>query len=105
MKIGILGTGMVGQTLGDKFIQLGHDVFMGSRNSTNEKAREWASRNGKKALNGGFREAAAFGETVFNCIKGEGTLSALEMMPLPKTSIQIFLSTSWAGSQYSILEG
>lgn len=38
MKIGILGTGMVGQTLGDKFVQLGHEVFMGSRNSINEKA-------------------------------------------------------------------
>ena len=26
MKIGILGTGMVGQTIGDTLIQLGHDV-------------------------------------------------------------------------------
>jgi predicted dinucleotide-binding enzyme len=104
MKIGILGTGMVGQTLGDKFVQLGHEVFMGSRNSSNEKAREWASRNGQKALHGGFREAAAFGEIVFNCVKGEGTLSALEMMHLPKKSLQVFWSANWAGSQSSILE-
>jgi predicted dinucleotide-binding enzyme len=79
MKIGILGTGMVGQTLGDKFVQLGHEVFMGSRNSTNEKAVEWASRNGSRAFHGEFSQAAMFGEIVFNCVKGEGALAALEM--------------------------
>ena len=31
MRIGILGTGVVGQTLGTKLAQLGHDVRMGSR--------------------------------------------------------------------------
>ena len=79
MKIGILGTGLVGQTLGDKFVQLGHEVFMGSRNSTNEKAEEWASRNGSRAFHGEFSQAAMFGEIVFNCVKGEGALAALEM--------------------------
>jgi len=40
MKIGILGTGMVGQTMGDKFVQLGHEVYMGSRNPASDKAVE-----------------------------------------------------------------
>jgi predicted dinucleotide-binding enzyme len=64
MKIGILGTGMVGQTLGDKLIQLGHEVVMGSRDSANEKAAEWVSRNGERASHGVFSEAASFGEMV-----------------------------------------
>ena len=31
MKIGILGTGMVGNTIGTKLVQLGHEVKIGSR--------------------------------------------------------------------------
>jgi NADPH-dependent F420 reductase len=80
MEIGILGTGMVGQTMGDKFVQLGHEVVMGSRSKTNEKAAEWASRNGEKASSGEFSDAAAFGEIIFNCVKGEGALAALGMI-------------------------
>jgi predicted dinucleotide-binding enzyme len=31
MRIGILGTGVLGKTLGTKLAKLGHHVFMGSR--------------------------------------------------------------------------
>ena len=31
MKISIIGTGTVGQTLASKFIELGHEVIMGTR--------------------------------------------------------------------------
>lgn len=40
MNIGILGTGMVGQAIGSKLIQLGHEVRMGSRTENNEKAAQ-----------------------------------------------------------------
>ena len=36
MKIGVLGTGIVGQTIGSKLVQLGHAVKMGSRSANNE---------------------------------------------------------------------
>jgi 8-hydroxy-5-deazaflavin:NADPH oxidoreductase len=61
MKIGILGTGMVGSTIGTKLIQLGHDVKMGSRTATNEKAIAWAQKNGIHASQGTFTDAALFG--------------------------------------------
>lgn len=79
MKIGILGTGMVGQTMGDKFVQLGHEVYMGSRNRNSDKAAEWSSRNEGKSFHGEFSQAAAFGEIIFHCVKGESALAALEM--------------------------
>ncbi len=41
MKIGILGTGMVGNTLGTALITKGHEIKMGSRDAANEKAAEW----------------------------------------------------------------
>ena len=49
MKYGILGTGNVAQEIGTKLIQLGHEVRMGSRNAKNEKALNWAKKNGSKA--------------------------------------------------------
>ena len=71
MKIGMLGTGMVGEALGTKFVQLGHQVKMGSRTANNESATKWAAKNGANASTGTFADAAAFGEISFLCLKGE----------------------------------
>ncbi len=79
MNIAILGTGMVGSTIGGKMSQLGHKVKMGSRTAGNEKAAAWAQAAGAGASQGTFAEAAAFGEMVFNCTSGTGSLSALAM--------------------------
>jgi predicted dinucleotide-binding enzyme len=79
MKIGILGTGMVGQTIGSKLVKLGNGVKMGSRTSNNEKAVEWTKSNGSNASNGTFEEAASFGEILFNCTGGGVSLEALKL--------------------------
>jgi len=78
MRIGVLGTGTVGETIGTKLVQLGHDVRMGSRTAGNEKARAWAEAAGAGASEGSFADAAAHGEIVFNCTAGEHSLAALE---------------------------
>jgi predicted dinucleotide-binding enzyme len=70
-KIAVFGTGMVGKTIGSKLIQLGYEVMIGSRTADNEKAAGWAKANGSKASQGTFADAAAFGEIIFNCTKGE----------------------------------
>jgi predicted dinucleotide-binding enzyme len=77
MKIGILGTGIVGRTLGDKLAELGHEVRIGARQAGNETATAWASAAGGRASSGTFADAAAFGDVVLNCTKGEVTLEAL----------------------------
>ena len=79
MKIGILGTGMVGSAIGTKCTQLGHDVKMGSRTATNEKAAAWVQKNGNHASQGTFADAAAFGEIVFHCTHGVDSLAALNL--------------------------
>ena len=78
MDVGILGTGIVGQTIGTRLVDLGHSVKIGSRTAANEKARAWAKRAGKSASFGTFADAAKFGEVIFNCVSGMGTLSALD---------------------------
>jgi len=77
MQIGILGTGVVGQTIGARLTQLGHDVMLGSRSATNEKAAKWVSENAPRATQGTFADAAQFGEIVFNCTSGQISLEAL----------------------------
>lgn len=77
MKIGVLGTGMVGQTVGGKLVSLGHEVKLGSRDANNEKAAAWAKGAGSHASHGTFADAAAFGELLVNCTAGAGSLDAL----------------------------
>lgn len=79
-KIAILGTGMVGNTIGTKLIQLGHQVMMGSRTADNEKANLWVSQNGGNASQGTFEDAVKFAEVIFNCTKGEKTIEALKLV-------------------------
>jgi len=62
MNIGILGTGIVGQTLGSHLIKRSHKVMLGSRSVDNELAKKWAVEN--NAVNNTFNEAAAFGDIV-----------------------------------------
>lgn len=77
MKIGVLGTGVVGRTIAGKLVAVGHEVKMGSRSSANASAAEWAAATGAGASQGAFADAAAFGELVFNCTAGQASLDAL----------------------------
>ena len=78
MQIGILGSGVTGQTVGSKLIQLGHEVLLGSRQEANPKLVVWAKEEASQhALYGTFRDAAKFGEIVFNCTKGSASIDAL----------------------------
>jgi predicted dinucleotide-binding enzyme len=63
MRIGVLGTGVVGTTIAGKLRELGHDVLIGSRTA------------GEEAVP--FADAAAHGELVFNCTNGNASLEAL----------------------------
>ncbi|MGD0756548.1 MAG: NAD(P)-binding domain-containing protein [Bacteroidales bacterium] len=81
MKIGIIGTGIVGRTIASKLVELNHDVMIGTRNVADKLANiepdahgnpplgEWLKAN-KKVKPGSFAEAAAFGEVVFNATNG-----------------------------------
>ncbi|NDP19779.1 MAG: NAD(P)-binding domain-containing protein [Paludibacter sp.] len=79
LKIAVLGTGTVGDTVGSKLIELGHSVMMGSRTHNNEKALAFVAKNNEKASAGTFAEAAEYGEIIFNCTSGMGSLEALKM--------------------------
>ena len=79
MKIGILGSGAVGQALGGGFAALGHEVKLGTREPWSEKPQAWATRTGPKASVGSFRDAAAFAEVAILATLWSGTENALKI--------------------------
>src|SRR6202022_1692067 len=62
MKIGIIGAGMIGSTVGKLWVDAGHEVRFASRHP--EKLQALAGRLGKRASTGNPAEAAKFGEVV-----------------------------------------
>ena len=94
MKIGILGTGMVGEALGTKFAQLGYQVKMGSRTLNNESASKWVKSAGANASQGTFDQVAAFGELVFICLKGAVSLEVAKTLPENSTAGKVLVDVS-----------
>ena len=76
MKVGILGSGIVGQTLGSGFIKYGHQVKIGTSNPN--KLNDWLDKAGTNASSGSFADAASFGELIVLAVKGTAALNVLE---------------------------
>ena len=94
MKIAVLGTGMVGATIGAKLVSLGHEVRMGSRSDNNDKAAAWTRSAGSGASHGTFASAARHGEIVFNCTAGAGALDALHAASMDNLGDKIVVDVS-----------
>ena len=75
-KIAILGSGPVGDALGNGFLKHGHAVMRGSREPA--KLEKWKSEAKGEAHIGTFTEAAAWGEVVILAVKGSAALHVLD---------------------------
>ncbi|MGH7281074.1 MAG: NADPH-dependent F420 reductase [Polyangiaceae bacterium] len=75
MKVGILGSGDVGKALGKGFVKHGHEVKIGSRDTS--KLDAWVKENGAKASAGSFADAAKFGELVVLATLGNAVESVI----------------------------
>ena len=74
MKIGILGSGDVAQTLGAGFLKHGHAVLLGTRDSA--KLADWVKRN-PNGRSGSFSEAAKFCDVLVLAVKGSVAAEAV----------------------------
>ena len=89
MKTAVFGTGNVGQTIAAKLINLGYEVFIGTRDVNEAKSRTepdrygspgfgtWLASNSKVKL-GTFAEAASFGELIVNATSGSASVKAFK---------------------------
>jgi predicted dinucleotide-binding enzyme len=91
MKIGIIGSSTVAQTLATKLLEVGHSVTISSRDTSQAKdlgamgvvasADDWAAEQrgkGYEAAAAGFADTAASSELVINATAGTGSLAALQ---------------------------
>lgn len=76
MKVGILGSGEVAQTLGAGFLAHGHEVTLGTRDLS--KLADWAAANPSGAIES-FAGAAAFGEVLVLAVKGSVAQDVLRL--------------------------
>ncbi len=102
MKIGIIGSGVVAQTLGSKLIGLGHDLILGTRdpNKLDDKKmfgatlREWKSQTEGRAQIATFKDAAAHGELLINATSGLVSLEALKLAAADKVGAKVLLDVA-----------
>jgi hypothetical protein len=80
-KIGVIGSGVVGQVLADGFLKHGYEVMRGSRDPG--KLAEWQARAGTRASTGTFAEAAGFGDIVVLAVKGTAAEEAIALCRAP----------------------
>jgi predicted dinucleotide-binding enzyme len=104
-RIAIMGTGSVGQAYASKFITLGYEVMMGTRNVPEKLANtakddygnppfsEWHSAN-KNVKLGTFQEAALFGEIILNATMGAKSIEALKMADVKNLNGKILIDVS-----------
>ena len=74
MKIGILGSGEVAQSLGSGFLAHRHQPMLGTRDQA--KLSDWVARNPGGAV-GSPSDAAVFGELLVLAVKGAAAADAL----------------------------
>lgn len=75
MKVGIIGSGVVGQTLAAGFVKHSHEVEIGTRDPA--KLKDWSAKNPSVKL-ASSAEAAAFGDVVVLAVAGDAALEALK---------------------------
>jgi hypothetical protein len=89
MKIGIIGTGVVGKAFAMKLVEVGHDVMIGTRNVSQTLSRpdkdvagkpfgEWHKQNPKVKL-GTFEQAAKHGEVIMSATSGAASIEPLKL--------------------------
>jgi predicted dinucleotide-binding enzyme len=78
MKVGVLGTGAVGESIASALAGRDNYVMMGSRTANNEKSVKWTKKAGNYASAGTFNDAAAFGDIIFICLSGEHALDVVK---------------------------
>lgn len=90
MKIGVLGSGVVAQTLAAGFLKHGYEVMAGTRDQT--KLMEWATAH-PRAFLGSFTDAGAFGEVIVLTVKGTAAAEALRAAGSARLAGKVIIDT------------
>ncbi len=102
MKIGIMGTGIVGRTHAEKLSELGHQVMIGTRDvgrtlaetqtdqMGNQPFSDWFKGHSQVRL-GTFAETADFGELIIDVLRGEVVLEVFSSLNADKLAGKVII--------------
>jgi 8-hydroxy-5-deazaflavin:NADPH oxidoreductase len=76
-RVGVLGTGVVGQRLATGFRSRGHDVMIGSRDPEKGELREWLAGEGSGIRAGTFAQTSEHGELLVLAVLGDAAPEAI----------------------------
>ena len=93
MKIGIIGSGVVGQVLAKAFIKEGHEVKLGTRNTSKEEVVKFREANTAVAI-GNFSETANFGEVIVLATGGSVTEEAIKLADVENFSGKVVIDAT-----------
>jgi predicted dinucleotide-binding enzyme len=92
MKVGIIGSGAVGQTLARAFKSEGYEVMLGTRNTSKQNLVQFNDE--AKIDVGTFDETAKFGDMLVLCVKGGAAEEALQLAGAENLSQKIIIDTT-----------
>jgi len=91
MKIGVIGSGVVAQTLGAGFLKHGHEVVLGTRDAA--KLKDWTAKNTKGRVED-VETAAKFGKVLVLAVKGSAAVDALRSAGLANLAGKVVIDTT-----------
>jgi predicted dinucleotide-binding enzyme len=93
MKIGIIGSGGVGQRLANGFKTEGHDVTLGTRNVSKPELAKFKAENPQIRV-ATFADTAAFGELLVICTAGGAAEEAMKLAGLDNFKNKVVIDTT-----------
>ena len=78
MKVGVLGSGTVGQVLGAGFLKHGHQAMLGTRDPKKSEVQKWVQET-PGSTSGTFAETAKFGEMIVLATLGRVVESVVDL--------------------------
>jgi predicted dinucleotide-binding enzyme len=93
MKIGIIGSGTVGQVLAKAFLSEEHEAMLGTRDTSKQQVVNWRKENPKGQV-GNFEESAKFGELLVLATKGSATADIIKMAGIENFSGKVVIDAT-----------
>ncbi len=93
MKVGIIGSGIVGRVLASAFIKEGHNVMLGTRNVSKDEVLKWAAEN-PVGKTGNFAETAGFGDLLVLATGGAVTEEAIALAGIEQFSGKVVIDAT-----------
>lgn len=93
MKIGVIGSGVVGRVLGKAFLSEGNEVMLGTRNVSKNEVVKWQNEN-PKGKTGTFEETAKFGELLVLATNGLATEEIINMAGVNNFNGKVVIDTT-----------